>query len=66
MPLYSLIETAKANNLNPYDYLTWIFKTVHLSSFVVKVAIKPETHPPTLDILDPRAVYIYSVAGGHP
>ena len=24
---YSLIETAKANNLNPYDYLTWIFKT---------------------------------------
>ena len=24
---YSLIETAKANNLNPYDYLRWIFKT---------------------------------------
>ena len=23
----SIIETAKANNLNPYKYLEWIFKT---------------------------------------
>ena len=24
--LFSLIETAKANNLNPYGYLKWIFE----------------------------------------
>lgn len=28
--LFSLIETAKANNLNPYGYLRWIFKQTPL------------------------------------
>ena len=23
--LYSLVETAKANGLNPHDYLRWVF-----------------------------------------
>jgi transposase len=28
--LFSLIETAKANDLNPYGYLKWIFETTPL------------------------------------
>jgi len=28
--MYSLIETAKANDLKVYDYLTWIFENIHL------------------------------------
>ena len=27
--LYSLIETAKVNGLNPYEYLMHIFKVLH-------------------------------------
>lgn len=28
--MYSLIETAKANDLKVYDYLTWMFENIHL------------------------------------
>ena len=28
--LYSLIETAKANNLKVYDYLAWMFENIHI------------------------------------
>ncbi len=28
--LYSIIETAKANNLKIYDYLVWLFENIHI------------------------------------
>jgi len=28
--MYSLIETAKANDLKVYDYLTWMFENIHI------------------------------------
>ena len=27
--LYSVIETAKANNLKIYDYIVWLFENIH-------------------------------------
>ena len=32
--LYSLIETAKANGIDPYRYLVWLFKALPLSQTV--------------------------------
>ena len=29
--MYSLIETAKANNLKIYDYLIWLFENIHIT-----------------------------------
>ena len=28
--LYSIIKTAKANNLKIYDYLVWLFENIHI------------------------------------
>ena len=28
--LYSIIETAKVNNLKIYDYLVWLFENIHI------------------------------------
>ena len=47
--LYSLIETAKANDINPYDYLTHVFKTAPNSDF--------STNPATLESLLPLQLY---------
>ena len=47
--LYSLNETAKANGMNPYDYLTHVFKTAPNSDF--------STNPATLERLLPLQLY---------
>ena len=32
--LYSLVETAKANGIDPYRYLTWLFERLPLAKTV--------------------------------
>ena len=52
--LYSLVETAKANGLNPYDYLRWVFTQLPNATSV------EEVHPThKAAIVDVRAYVDY-------
>lgn len=46
---FSLVETAKANTINPYDYLCWVLKrapTLELDTHLERAArLLPECYP---------------------
>jgi len=37
--LYSVIETAKENGVNPYEYLTYVFKNAPIGMFDIMLII---------------------------
>lgn len=50
--IYSLIETAKENNLKPYDYLEWVFENIKLNTDTKKLLPWSDDLPQNIKLID--------------